>query len=68
MRRAEIGMSRLADQTKSYGDVQWLPWMRDNIGALWEEEAHVAAAVAESVRSGVQFWTLHQEQGAICTI
>lgn len=48
-------MSRLADQTKSYGDVQWLPWMRDNIGALWEEEAHVAAAVAESVRSGVQF-------------
>ena len=53
--RAETEISRLTTRTADLKDVSWFPWMQDNIQALWQEEALVAAAVAESVRDGVQF-------------
>ena len=53
--RAETEISRLTTRTADLKDVSWFAWMQDNIQALWQEEALVAAAVAESVRDGVQF-------------
>jgi hypothetical protein len=53
--RAETEVSRLTTRTADIKDVSWLAWMQDNIQALWQEEVLVAAAVAESVRHGVQF-------------
>jgi len=55
IRRAETGICGLAELNVDLRNVSWFMWMQDNIRALWQEEAFVAAAVAKSVQQGVQF-------------
>lgn len=53
--RAKAGLSALATRTDDVDGALWLSWTLENIRTLWEEEASVAAAVAESVQKEVQF-------------
>ena len=55
IRRAGTGICGLAMLNVDFKSASWFAWMQDNIRALWQEEAFVAAAVAKSVRQGVQF-------------
>jgi len=52
---AAISESTTAAFSPEWTKVPWIPWMRENIQILWEEELHVANAVAESLCNDEEF-------------
>lgn len=55
IQRAETGIFNLNTLSRGREDCSWMPWTKDNIRALWKEEALVAASVADSIRNGERF-------------
>ena len=53
--QAKTAIASAADHVASEFAESWLGWVEKNIEMLWREELEVAEAVAQSVRTGVDF-------------
>lgn len=53
--RARSCLSAMTALDRDEDETSWQKWMADNVAALWSEECDVAAAVMQSVVSGVEF-------------
>ncbi|KAI0670446.1 SET domain-containing protein [Trametes maxima] len=53
--RARENLAALSSVQTTQDGPTWLPWMQENVRALWREQSEVAKAVLSGVRAGEEF-------------